>query len=212
MIKTRLQLWGNKHFKFTVMSSSPFFNGSTNSATAETSRALRSLYFTRAAFSIIWVVLVSIFSKDSPEFGKVLLVIYPIWDVFGTLLDIRANKNNTTATPQYINAVISLITAVAVGIALQTGVSEALRVFGCWAVLTGIIQLLMGLIRRKSIGGQWPMIISGGQSVIAGISFIVLASAPTMGIASLAGYAAFGAFYYLLSAFRIPKTAESVIS
>ena len=50
------------------------------------------------------------------------------------------------------------------------------------------------------------MIISGGQSMIGGTSFIILAHDPKMGIASLAGYAAFGAFYYLLSAFRLSKS------
>lgn len=54
------------------------------------------------------------------------------------------------------------------------------------------------------------MIISGGQSVAGGISFIALAHDPTMGITSLAGYAAFGAFYYLLSAFRLAKTPTHI--
>ena len=49
------------------------------------------------------------------------------------------------------------------------------------------------------------MIISGGQSIIGGTSFILLAHDPTKGITSLAGYAAFGAFYYLLAAYRLGK-------
>jgi uncharacterized membrane protein HdeD (DUF308 family) len=71
-----------------------------------------------------------------------------------------------------------------------------------------LIQLILGLRRKKFLDGQWPMIISGGQSVIAGISFILLAHDPTKGITSLAGYAAFGAFYYLLAAFRLSKTVN----
>jgi uncharacterized membrane protein HdeD (DUF308 family) len=178
--------------------------------TVETANALRRLYFIRAAFSVTWVILISIFAKKSMGIASFLLIIYPVWDVVGTFLDIRANQNNTSKTPQYVNAAISAITAVAVGIALQTGVPEALIVFGVWAILTGLIQLVLGLRRKKSMGGQWPMIISGGQSVLGGTSFIVLAHDPTMGITSLAGYAAFGAFYYILSAFRISKTASTV--
>jgi uncharacterized membrane protein HdeD (DUF308 family) len=83
-------------------------------------------------------------------------------------------------------------------------------VFGAWAILTGLIQLFLALRRRTILGGQWPMIISGGQSVVGGVSFIVLAHDPAMGIASLAGYAGFGAFYYLLSAFRLSKMASPV--
>jgi len=174
----------------------------------ETARSLRELYFTRAAFSVIWVILVAIFAKTSFGIASVLLIIYPAWDVAGTFLDIRANHNSPSKTPQYVNAVISSITTVAVGIALQHGVPAALIVFGAWAIGTGLIQLILGLRRRKFLGGQWPMIISGGQSVLGGTSFILLAHDPTKGIGSLAGYAAFGAFYYLLAAYRLSKTVN----
>jgi uncharacterized membrane protein HdeD (DUF308 family) len=174
----------------------------------ETARSLRKLYFIRAAFSVVWVILVALFAKTSMEIASILLIIYPAWDLVGTFLDMRANHGTTSKTPQYVNAVISGITTVAVGIALQKGVPEALMVFGAWAIGTGLIQLILGLRRRKFLGGQWPLIISGGQSIIGGSSFILLAHDPTKGITSLAGYAAFGAFYYLLAAFRLSKTVN----
>jgi uncharacterized membrane protein HdeD (DUF308 family) len=175
----------------------------------ETATSLRKLYIIRAAFSVTWVILVALFAKSSAGIATALLVIYPAWDVVGTFLDIRANqKNSSSKTPQYVNAVISIITTIAVGIALQKGVPEALIVFGIWAIGTGLIQFILGLQRRKLLGGQWPMIISGGQSVLGGTSFIILAHDPTKGITSLAGYAAFGAFYYLLAAYRLYRTAK----
>ncbi|GGM96797.1 membrane protein [Dyadobacter beijingensis] len=148
------------------------------------------------------------FARQLVGIATILLVIYPAWDVVGTILDIRAHRHAASKIPQYVNAVISVITTIAVGIALQKGIPETLIVFGIWAILTGLIQLVLGVRRRRLLGGQWPMIISGGQSVIGGSSFILLAHDPTMGISSLAGYAAFGAFYYLLSAFRLSKTAN----
>jgi uncharacterized membrane protein HdeD (DUF308 family) len=175
---------------------------------AETATSLRNLYITRAAFSIAWVILVALFAKTSPAIASVLLIIYPAWDVVGTLLDIRANRAVISLTPQYANAAISAATTIAVGIALQKGVPQALIVFGTWAIGTGLIQLILGLRRRKALDGQWPMILSGGQSVLAGASFILLAHDPTKGIASLGGYAAFGAFYYLLAAFRLNKAVK----
>lgn len=177
-----------------------------------TARSLRNLYFIRAAFSLSWVILVVLFAKSSAGIVAILLIAYPAWDVIGTILDIRANRNSVSKRPQYVNAVISVITTIAVGIALRRSIPETLVVFGLWAILTGAIQLVLGLRRRKSLGGQWPMIISGGQSVAGGISFIVLAHDPTMGITSLAGYAAFGAFYYLLSAFRLARTSKDVVA
>jgi uncharacterized membrane protein HdeD (DUF308 family) len=82
-------------------------------------------------------------------------------------------------------------------------------VFGVWAFIAGLIQLVLGLRRRKELGGQWPMIISGAQSMLAGISLFLLAHSPSMGINNLAGYSAFGAFYFLLAAIRLSKTIKA---
>jgi uncharacterized membrane protein HdeD (DUF308 family) len=194
------------------MTSTSQSNAIVNGQSVETARSLRKLYFTRAAFSVTWVILVALFAKTSVAIASALLVIYPAWDVVGTFLDIRANHSGASKIPQYVNAVISSITTLAVYIALQKGVPYALMVFGAWAIGTGLIQFILGLRRRKFLGGQWPMIISGGQSVLAGASFIILAHDPTKGIASLGGYAAFGAFYYILAAVRLFKTANQVVT
>jgi hypothetical protein len=199
-------LWNNKSLKLIIMLVSNQSNPAIDSQTMQTAKSLRQLYFIRIAFSVTWIILVVLLAKTSSGIASILLIIYPAWDVIGTFLDIRANHNSTSKTPQYINAVISAVTTVAVGLALQKGIPEALMVFGAWAILTGLIQLVLGLRRRKLFGGQWPMIISGGQSTIAGISFILMAHDPAMGIVNLAGYSAFGAFYYLLAAISLSKT------
>ena len=188
------------------MLSSSEINSTAGGQAVKTARSLSKLYFIRAAFSCLWVICIALFAKNSMEIATALLIIYPAWDVIGTLLDIRANHNTTSKIPQYINAVISSITTIAVGIAIQKGVPEALIVFGIWAIATGLIQFISGIRRRKFLGGQWPMIISGVQSALGGSSFIYFAHDPTKGITSLAGYAAFGAFYYLLAAFRLSKS------
>ncbi|AKD58711.1 hypothetical protein SD10_21630 [Spirosoma radiotolerans] len=181
---------------------------------AQTAKSLRKLYFLRAAFSIVWVILVLALAKTNIGIANALFIIYPAWDALATFFDIRANPPTANKMPQYVNIAISITTTVAVIIALQKGIPEALIVFGAWAFLTGLIQLILGLRRRKQLGAQWPMIISGGQSMLAGVSFVVMAHAPNQGITTLAGYAAFGAFYFLLSAFRLTKTinAASVVA
>jgi uncharacterized membrane protein HdeD (DUF308 family) len=187
------------------MSSSFESKSGINGQAVETARSMQKLYFIRAAFSVTWVILVALFAKTYVSAGIILLIIYPAWDVIGTFMDIRANRGTLSATPQYINAAISTITTIAVAIAIQKGVPEALIVFGIWAIATGLIQMILGIRRRKLLDGQWPMIISGGQSILGGSSFIYLAHDPSKGITSLAGYAAFGAFYYLFAAIRLAK-------
>ncbi|KAA2242762.1 hypothetical protein F0L74_09550 [Chitinophaga agrisoli] len=177
--------------------------------TVETARSLRKLYFLRASFSIIWVILVAVLAKGNSGIAAVLFIIYPAWDAIAIFLDIKANPPAASKTPQYINAGVSIITAIAVFAALQKGIPEAIIVFGVWAILAGLMQLILGLRRRKQMGGQWPMIISGGQSVLAGGAFINMAHAPNSGISTLAGYAAFGAFYFILTAIRLAKTIKA---
>lgn len=176
---------------------------------AETAGSLRKLYFLRAGFSLVWVALVATFAKTNTTIATVLFIIYPAWDAIATYIDIRANPAAVNKTPQYVNAAISIFTTIGVILALQKGIPEALIVFGVWAILTGLIQLILGLRRRTHLSGQWPMIISGGQSMLAGGAFIAMAHAPNQGITTLAGYAAFGAFYFLLTAFRLSKTIKA---
>lgn len=192
------------------MNSSIESTKTTASSAVQTARSLRSLYFARVVFSAIWVILISIFAKTNSGIAGILFIIYPAWDVFATYLDIKANPPHVSKTPQYVNAVIGILTTIGVALALQKGVPAAIMVFGAWAIITGLIQLILGLRRRKELGGQWPMIISGGQSMIAGSAFIAMANSPTMGISSLAGYSAFGAFYFLLAAIRLSKTAKGL--
>lgn len=193
------------------MTATSQLNTVVNGNADHTAKELRNLYFTRAAFSVSWVIIVSLFAKGSLTIATVLLIIYPAWDVIGTFLDIRANRhNNTSKTPQYVNIGISTVTTIAIAFALQKGIPMTLMVFGAWAILTGLIQFILGLSRKKSMSGQWPMIISGAQSIVGGTINIILAHNPSRGITSLATYVAFGAFYYLLAGYNLSKTVKKV--
>ena len=181
-----------------------------SSQAVETPKSLTKLYFIRAGFSILWVILVAVFAKTNTTLATILFIIYPAWDAIATYFDIQSNPPGANKTPQYVNGAISIVTTISVVIALQQGIPQALIVFGVWAIATGLIQLVLGLRRRKQMGGQWPMIISGGQSMLAGLAFIAMANQPNQGITTLVGYAAFGAFYFLLAAFRLSRTTGIV--
>ncbi len=79
--------------------------------------------------------------------------------------------------------------------------NAVLGVFGVWAILSGFFQLATGVRRWKYSGAQWALILSGAQSALAGAFFVKQATAPTVpSITDIAPYAAFGAFYFFLSA------------
>jgi uncharacterized membrane protein HdeD (DUF308 family) len=164
-------------------------------------RWLKLYYFTRTAFSAAWVAAAFTVGQHSLTIAAVLLVVYPAWDAAANYFDASRSGGLAQNRTQTINVVVSLATTLAVVVALQMSMNWVLAVFGAWAILSGLLQLGTAVRRWKSYGAQWAMILSGGQSALAGVFFIVQARMPTPpSITNVAGYAALGAFYFLVSA------------
>jgi len=164
-------------------------------------RWLKSYYFIRAGFSVLWVAAVFAWGRNVPALMATLLVVYPAWDAAANCVDAVRSGGLSRNRMQALNVLISLAAALAVLLALQADSRHVLEVFGAWAILSGLLQLGTAIHRWKSYGAQWAMILSGGQSALAGGLFIARALAPTPPpLASVAGYAAVGAFYFLISA------------
>lgn len=162
---------------------------------------LRTLYLTRAAFSIAWVVLAFTAAPASPVLAAVLLVAYPAWDALANALDARQSGGLPASPTQAINVLVSAATTVAMAVAVQQGMPAVFVVFGVWAVLAGLLQLGTAVRRWKQHGAQWAMALSGAQSALAGGFFVRQASGPAPMLQNLAGYAAVGALYFLISGF-----------
>lgn len=177
---------------------------STTTSTA-TPSGLRSLYLIRATFSLVWVALVattsaSLTSTDKPTvIAAVLLVIYPLWDVIATLLERRMAGTGSTEHVGTTNMALGLAATAGMIIAVFSTIGTALLVFGIWALLSGAIQLVVAIRRRRTVGAQWPMVISGGLSVLAGASFAAKSASATSSLSTIAGYSAFGAFWFFVS-------------
>jgi uncharacterized membrane protein HdeD (DUF308 family) len=168
---------------------------------AEIEQWLKSYYLMRAAVSGLWVAVAFIVGTGVPAVAGALLLLYPAWDAAANLVDAQHNGGLRRNPTQALNTIVSGLTTLAVAIALTMNMNVVLGVFGVWAALAGLLQLATGARRWKSQGAQWPMILSGAQSAAVGIMFLKQANAPEVpGIADIAPYAAFGAFYFLVSA------------
>ncbi|MGY4470383.1 uncharacterized membrane protein HdeD (DUF308 family) [Bradyrhizobium sp. LB9.1b] len=169
---------------------------------ADRERWLKFYYFIRAAFSVAWVGASFAVGPSSPVIAGALLVLYPAWDAAANLVDALRSGGLAQNRTQALNVVVSLATTVAVLVALQMSMNRVLGVFGAWAILSGLLQLGTAIRRWRSFGAQWAMVLSGAQSALAGGFFIFQATTPTMSpsIANVAGYAAVGALYFLVSA------------
>jgi hypothetical protein len=162
---------------------------------------LKQYYFLRAAFSVAWVVAAFAVGSKSPAIAGALLVLYPAWDAAANLVDAMRSGGLARNRTQALNVLVSLVTTVAVIVALQASMNWVLGVFGAWAILSGLLQLGTAIRRWKSFGAQWAMVLSGGQSALAGGFFIAQALTPAVpSIANVAGYAGVGALYFLVSA------------
>ncbi|MBW8749679.1 MAG: hypothetical protein JF584_19415, partial [Acidobacteria bacterium] len=71
-------------------------------------------------------------------------------------------------------------------------------------------QLVAGLIRRKQLGGQWAMILSGAQSTEAGIAFVLGGLSGKLHAKDLGGYAIFGAVYFLIGGVLLSRKLSQV--
>lgn len=168
---------------------------------------LRRLYFARFGFAVVWALVMFTTASELGPLAVVLLVLYPLFDVAAAVIDARAPR--TTGSPALLkaNIAVSLLTAAGVALACTSGIPAVLRVWGAWAIAAGLLQLIVGVTRR-TMGGQWPMIISGGVSVLAGGSFIIGAAAQDPTLTSAAGYAVPGGIFFLISAIRLGRAAK----
>jgi len=162
---------------------------------------LRTYYYLRFAISAAWVALAFTIARTVPPLAALMLVAYPAWDALANYLDAGRSGGLARSKSQMLNMVASVVTASAVAVTLPHGMHAVLEIFGVWAVLSGLFQLITGVRRWRLHGAQWAMILSGAQSGLAGAHMLgKAAGAAPVGIADVAPYAAFGAFYFLVSA------------
>lgn len=168
---------------------------------------LRRLYFVRFGFAIVWALVMFTTAKHIGPLAATLLVIYPLFDAVAVVIDARASRTTRSPTFQYANVAASVLAAVALAFADASGIPAVLRVWGVWAIVSGLMQLAVAVTRR-AMGGQLPMIVSGGISALAGGSFIASASAAHPALTNAIGYAIPGAVFFLVSAIRLGRAPK----
>lgn len=171
-------------------------------------RTAQRIAVIRAALALLWAATVVIAIGDRvprtdsavPLLAAALLTTYPLIDVVSSLL---AAGGLATAR---VNAALGTLGVIAIGAtSLGLDAGAALVAFGAWAAISGAIQLGVAVQHRRE-GRQLPMVISGGLSTVAGLSFIAAAGKTDADLLVLGGYMALGAVLYLIWAYRTPTT------
>jgi uncharacterized membrane protein HdeD (DUF308 family) len=173
--------------------------------TPNATRNLRNLYLIRTIVQLIWAVVVLAVAAERPNLAASLLILYPLWDVACTLYDLKISTGSNSARTQYVNAAVGTITAAGIGFTGYSHPQYAVAIFGGWAFAAGLLQLVVGVLRRRELGGQWAMILSGAQSLAAGVFFALGGLSGKVHIKDLGGYAVFGAIYFLVGGILLSR-------
>jgi len=183
---------------------------STSTTTTSVASSLRKLYFVRFGFAIVWAAVVIAVGSSLSPLTATLLVLYPLFDLAAAIVDHRSSRAaGSSVALLYVNMALSLAAAIGLAVAAGSGTSAVLIVWGAWASTAGLVQLLVGL-RRRALGGQWTMIVSGGFSVFVGGAFIAMSGSESASLANLGGYATLGGVFFLISALRLRRAAKGI--
>jgi uncharacterized membrane protein HdeD (DUF308 family) len=166
------------------------------------------LFLTRGLAAIAWAIAFAAASHSLTSGvtvgAGILLVIYPLIDVVGSLVDARGQRGSARQLLR-ADAAVSAIAAIALGVAATGSVANVLVVFGAWAALSGAAQLVTALRRRSELGNQWPMLLAGGFSIVAGIAYITLAAGNAPRLMPLVIYTATGGVEFVIQAWLLAR-------
>jgi uncharacterized membrane protein HdeD (DUF308 family) len=188
--------------------------------TTETTSAVHEeevskVFLIRGIIAILWAVAFAAVSGSLTTGvtvgAGVLLVLYPLIDVVGSLLDARG-QHGASRRVLLTNAATSTVAAVALGAAAAAGVAEVLAVFGVWAVVSGAAQLIVALRRRAQFGIQLPMVLAGGVSVILGFAFLASAASADPMARMVAIYAATGGTDFIIQSWLLRRRMRHQVS
>ncbi|GAA1295053.1 hypothetical protein Psi02_61480 [Planotetraspora silvatica] len=162
---------------------------------------LQRIYLVRGLVAIAWAVGFTAVHDSLSTVSVALLVAYPLIDVVASLLDAREDPGSSARTLQVFNTALSALAAVALGVTAVSGAAAVLIAFGVWAVVSGAAQFTVAVRRRgPELGRQWPMLIAGALSVIAGATYFVQAAGEHPSLDPLVTYTAAGGTFFVLQA------------
>ena len=114
-----------------------------------------------------------------PDLGVaagVLLVAYPAVDTAAALVEEPGHPPDPDRTGVGAAVAVGSLAAVGLAVASFSGVLRPVRVWGAWAVVAGLLQIVPRRWRTAPDGGQVTMALSGAGSIVAGAVFVLVGS------------------------------------
>ncbi|HEY6759146.1 MAG TPA: hypothetical protein VI318_06630 [Baekduia sp.] len=163
------------------------------------------LYLIRGLVALAWAAGFAAVSDSLTAGTGAFLVVYPGIDLVASLVDARRQTGPARSLLRF-DAGVSAVAAVGLAIAATGNVADVLVVWGAWATVTGVAQVVVALQRRAVLGNQWPMLVAGGLSTLVGFFYVGQALGDDPKLSVLSVYAAGGgAFFVIQSALLVRR-------
>ncbi|MFF9645383.1 DUF308 domain-containing protein [Kitasatospora aureofaciens] len=160
------------------------------------------LYLVRGVLAVVWAVAFAHAHDTLGAAAITLLVAYPLLDAVSSAVDYLSVPDGPEQRVTAFNGALSTLVALGLGVAGSTHkVSAVLGVFGAWAVVSGAAQVAVGIRRRgPELGRQWPMLVAGGLSTVAGVFYDIQAAGHEPSLDVLSVYATGGGVFFIVQA------------
>lgn len=129
--------------------------------------------------------------------------------IFGLIHAIRYRDRVERVWPWVLEAVLGI--AVGLLTLLMPGITAlALLMFiAAWAIVIGVLRIVLAIQLRKQISGEWFMVAGGLLSVLFGVLLVALPQAGLISLVWLIGfYAVLVGIVFILLALRLRKAGE----
>jgi uncharacterized membrane protein HdeD (DUF308 family) len=167
------------------------------------------LFLIRGLIAIAWAVVFATTAGDLTTGVGVLLVTYALIDAVASAIDARRQQGSARQLLE-LNALVSVVAAVALGIAAGGDKGDVLAVFGAWALLTGVAQIVVAVRRRMDLGRQWPLLLAGAGSTVFGVAFLIMSGGTNPKLEMIAVYAAGGGVEFVIQAWLLARRTHGV--
>ena len=168
---------------------------------ANSTSMIRWIYLVRGLAAIAWAAAFASTKDSLTTSSAVLLFAYPGIDVLASLIDLRTQREADQRKVLIFGGATSAVAAVGLALAASGDISDVLRVFGVWATVSGLTQIVVAVRRRSAAtGGQWSMLVAGALSTLVGIFYNVEASGSSPKLDELVTYATAGGVFFVIQA------------
>jgi len=153
----------------------------------------------------VLAILFGVLAFFAPQYGIAILVgLFAAWaiiDGVGNLLaGIRTRGQDRSWWLEVLEGVVSVAAGVIAILLPEAAAQVLVLIIAAWAILTGVIEIVMAVRLRRVIDNEVWMALAGTVSILFGIILVLFPAAGVLGLVWLIGSfaIAFGAFLIIL--------------